>query len=226
MKFKGLEPARKIDIKKRKVKHARICVDKNLVVTVTTPLNFTLNEVNDLLNRKSKWILKQLDYFKSKNKESIRLEINEIMFLGHIYKFMVLPELKKSYKIDNTDKTIISGQELFRTEILLKWYKEQAKRIITERLNHFTSQYNFTYTKFSVRSQKTRWGSCSMNKNLSFNWKLIQTPPTILDYIVVHELVHTRIFNHSKKYWEQVALIYPDYKNANKWLKNYNSAGF
>ncbi len=226
MNIDGLELAQDIDIKRRKVKYARIRVDKNLGVTVIIPLNFKQEEVNALLKSKTGWISKQLDYFKNKKDETVKLNIDEIMFLGHIYKFKPQPELKKSHLIDNTNKIISSGLNMLKKEILIKWYKEEAKRILTERLHYFTSKYNFSYNRFFIRSQKTVWGSCSRKRNLSFNWKLIQTPPTILDYIVAHELVHTRVFNHSKTYWDQVALIYPDYKTANKWLKGYDCSEF
>jgi hypothetical protein len=89
-------------------------------------------------------------------------------------------------------------------------------------LEHFAEQYTFTYNKVFIRNQRTLWGSCSSRRNLSFNWRLIQTPLDIIDYIVVHELVHTKILQHTKAYWEMVASLYPQYQQARVWLKNFH----
>jgi predicted metal-dependent hydrolase len=91
-----------------------------------------------------------------------------------------------------------------------------------ERLAHFAETYNFTYNRVFIRDQKTLWGSCSSRRNLSFNWRLIQTPLDIIDYIVVHELVHTRILRHSKAFWSRVESIYPQHRQARLWLKNFH----
>ena len=69
------------------------------------------------------------------------------------------------------------------------------------------------------REQKTRWGSCSSEKNLNFNWKLILAPPEVLDYVVVHELCHLKEMNHSKAFWEEVGKVMPEYETHKLWLK-------
>ena len=70
-----------------------------------------------------------------------------------------------------------------------------------------------------IAGQKTRWGSCSSNKTLSFNWKLMLAPPKVLDYVVVHEICHLREMNHSPRFWALVESLMPDYKQQRKWLK-------
>jgi len=101
----------------------------------------------------------------------------------------------------------------------IEYYKAQAKKIIRERLKHFNQSYQFEYNRVSFRNQKTRWGSCSSQKNLSFNWRLILAPRDILDYVVVHELCHLKEMNHSKQFWQLVEVQIPDHKKRRKWLK-------
>jgi predicted metal-dependent hydrolase len=70
-----------------------------------------------------------------------------------------------------------------------------------------------------VRAQKTRWGSCSARGTISLNWRLIQAPPGVVDYLIIHELMHRREMNHSARYWKLVAQAFPDYRRAEQWLK-------
>ena len=78
-----------------------------------------------------------------------------------------------------------------------------------------------TYGRISIRSAKTRWGSCSSEGDLNFHWKLVLMPPEVLDYVVVHELAHRKEMNHSRKFWAEVKNVLPDYEKRRKWLKEF-----
>lgn len=89
--------------------------------------------------------------------------------------------------------------------------KEEARSLVMERLEHFNRFYNLIYKRVSVRQQRTRWGSCSRKGNLNFNYRLLDLPAEIADYIIVHELCHLKEFNHSRNFWNLVAESLPDY---------------
>ena len=95
----------------------------------------------------------------------------------------------------------------------------KSKEILPQRTAYFAQQLGVTYGRISIRSQKTRWGSCSNDGNLNFNCLLMQTPQDIIDYVVVHELCHRKEMNHSKLFWSHVESILPDYRIRKKWLK-------
>lgn len=97
--------------------------------------------------------------------------------------------------------------------------KRQAKKIIEERLDFFNQYYQFSFTTISIRSQKTRWGSCSSTGSLNFNYKLIYLSEKLLDYVVVHELCHLWEMNHSASFWNLVAKRIPDFRECRKELK-------
>ncbi len=80
----------------------------------------------------------------------------------------------------------------------------KARKRLLDRLQHLAEKYGFAYNKVSIRNQKTRWGSCSHKNNISLNVKLILLPEEPMDYVMLHELVHTRIPNHSKKFWTEL----------------------
>lgn len=106
---------------------------------------------------------------------------------------------------------------------LEKRYKEAAREYIPKRVAYYHTITGGNYSRISIRSQKTRWGSCSSKGTLSFNWRLMLAPPSVLDYVVVHELCHLTHMNHSSAFWQAVEKAFPDYRNARKWLKDHGS---
>ena len=90
--------------------------------------------------------------------------------------------------------------------------KVAAQRLVFDRLTYFNNFYNFKYSRVSIKNQATRWGSCSRQGNLNFNYKIVLLPPDLADYIIVHELCHLGQLNHGPKFWQLVNLTVPDYK--------------
>lgn len=98
--------------------------------------------------------------------------------------------------------------------------REQARKLVTDRVNHYAPIIGVTYNRIAIRTQHTRWGSCSSKGNLNFNCLLAIVPSEVLDYVVVHELCHRKELNHSARFWNEVERIIPDYKARRKWLKD------
>ena len=98
-------------------------------------------------------------------------------------------------------------------------YKEEARKLITERVNYLNAHHNFAFNRVAVRRGKTRWGSCSPKRNLNFNYKLLFLPPALRDYVITHELCHLRQMNHSKKFWALVGQTVPEYKHLRRELR-------
>ena len=101
--------------------------------------------------------------------------------------------------------------------------REAARKLVTERVRYYAPIVGVTYGQIAIRTQHTRWGSCSSKGNLNFNCLLTLVPPEVLDYVVVHELCHRKELNHSDRFWNEVRQIIPNYKVQKKWLKDYGS---
>ena len=99
--------------------------------------------------------------------------------------------------------------------------RKNARKVLTQRLSELAETHNFDYGKVSIRSQKTRWGSCSSQNNISLNQNLLHLPDYLIDYVLLHELTHTRVKNHSSKFWNELEKVCPDAKEMRNRLKTY-----
>ena len=106
------------------------------------------------------------------------------------------------------------------TAVFEKWYKAYALQVLSERVRLYAARHGFAPGRIRITSARTRWGSCSSTGTLSFTWRLVMAPMDVVDYVVVHELVHLQVKNHSKTFWDAVAALMPDYKSRMAWLKS------
>jgi len=102
-----------------------------------------------------------------------------------------------------------------------KHLRQLAAQELPARVRELAALHGVAVARVSVRNQKSRWGSCSRRGTISLNWRLIQTPVAVRDYIILHELAHRRQMNHSEKFWQEVARLCPDYLAAERWLKQH-----
>lgn len=101
--------------------------------------------------------------------------------------------------------------------------RNEARRILVKRLDELAKAYGFKYNRVFIRSQKTRWGSCSLKNNINLNVKLVRLPERLTDYVIIHELVHTRIKSHNKKFYVELEKIVNDRKSLDRELKKYGA---
>ena len=97
-----------------------------------------------------------------------------------------------------------------------------AERELPPRVLEFAAGHQLAVRRVTVRNQRSRWGSCSRRGTISLNWRLVQTPPFVCDYIILHELMHLREMNHSRRFWRQVETVCPGYRVAEQWLKSHS----
>lgn len=126
--------------------------------------------------------------------------------------------------INYEHKTICSDKDLLDKVIQEKWYQSIAKKHLTKRIEELANNLGFEYRKLFIRSQKKKLGNCSKEKNISLNWRLIKAPNVVIDYLIIHELVHTKIMNHSSKFWMLLKSVYPDYQDAITWVDKYGNS--
>ncbi|MFB6213869.1 MAG: M48 family metallopeptidase [Candidatus Nanohaloarchaea archaeon] len=174
-----------------------------------------------MLQEKKNWVLRQkreFNQFKRQIPDRSFEEGERFPFLGDQYPVTVNG----------------TGQEILDNEIRLSerkvensgiktaledFYREKAKEIFPKKVDKFREEVTGAPGDIYIRDQKTRWGSCTDKQNLNFNWRLLMAPEHVVDYVVVHELVHLDIKTHDQEFWEKVSEIYPRYRESNLWLE-------
>lgn len=207
---------------RKELKHARIRVSEDGCIRVFIPNNFTETDIELLLKKKQNWIKQQQLFFKQKTK--IGLGRNQLLLFGSRYHYFYDNTFVRKIVLDHNFKTIRASRNLLNKDIQIKWYKSVAKRYLVKRIDELAMRLGFKYNKIYIRDQRTKWGNCSQDKNISLNWRLIKAPTIVIDYLIVHELVHTKIMKHSTKFWTMLRSHYPDYKAAIDWLDHYGNS--
>lgn len=204
------------------VKHARIRVSEDRSIRVVLPIRFEPGEASKLVEIKSNWIDKSLRYFERKSR--IKLNRNELLLYGNRYRYFFDASVKRGAVVDHEHLTIRSGDDLLVEELQTKWYRNLAKTYLIGRTDELSSRLGLNYNRVFIRSQKKKWGNCSANKNISLNWRLIKAPVFVIDYLIIHELVHTHTLSHRRKFWTLLRSINPDYRDAIEWLEKYGNS--
>ncbi len=140
-------------------------------------------------------------------------------YLGREYPLRIVPRQRQALTFDGREFRLAKIALPKAREAFIRWYKAQATLYLFQRILALAAAHGYEYNRIRVSSARTRWGSCSSKGTLSFTWRLVMAPPQVVDYVVIHELVHLKLKNHSKDFWAQVGKLMPDYKKHITWLK-------
>lgn len=143
---------------------------------------------------------------------------NFIPLRGKMVKLVFLDQSRGQIQhIDN--ELHVPGGTAHAPRRLVTWLKAEAKKDILLGIEKYQPLLDVKHSKLTIRDTKSRWGSCSSSKALSFSWRLVMAPEDVLDYVVAHELAHILEMNHSANFWAHVAKVCPHMKPSQKWLK-------
>ena len=186
-------------------------------ITVRAPKRTSDERINAFLKDKEAWILKHTQNKAGRQALLPSENLNGFTFLllGETHRLILYNGGKVRY--EKPDILLPSGNA---KERLVKWLKENAKRIFSEACTRRAAEMGVTFPSVSVTSARTRWGSCSYNNALHFTFRLLYAPKDVIDYVIVHELCHIKEKNHSAKFWSLVGKYCPDYKEKRAWLRS------
>jgi predicted metal-dependent hydrolase len=203
---------------RQKRKTIAIHILPNGTVEVRAPKYVPNFAIKAFIGSKNEWIEKRLEIVKknvTKDKKFVNGE--KFMFLGKEYTL----ELGNYIHIEVKEDKLLFPLALSNQgrDILEKWYIKKAKSTIKNLVDECADQLGASYKSISFSDTKSKWGSCTHDNGLQFNWRLIMAPLLVVRYVVIHELVHTTNHDHQAIFWNKVRKINPSYKQQIKWLK-------
>lgn len=209
-----------VDVKRIVRSHRRtvaLIIAPDATLTIRAPWRVPLKFIEEFVAEKSSWIAKKIGEVsrrpQARSKEFVEGE--SFLFLGQAYPL----KFTAAGAISLTDSLLLPRTfQVAARARLASWYRREARRLITQRVRLYSLALGDHPRSVRLTSPRHRWGSCGPNSTLNFNWRLIMAPLPVLDYVVVHEISHLQIKNHSRRFWNRVAKSYPNWREARSWL--------
>ena len=204
-----------------KRKTIALIIQRDGALIVRAPLRTPEKTIRELVEQKAGWVTKKQSEMHLSAAATGRkfTDAEKFLLLGKAYPLKVVKNQRNALTLEQesfllTEKALPKAQETFTL-----WYKQTALMLFPGRVEALAKKYGYQPKKIRVTSARTRWGSCSSTGTISLTWRLVMAPTEVIDYVIIHELVHLKIKNHSKTFWKAVEALLPDYKIHLTWLK-------
>jgi predicted metal-dependent hydrolase len=202
-----------------RAKRLRVTVHPDATVEVVLPRRATERDAALAVEELRPWIERRLRAL-DRAVDELRRPPGTVPYLGRDLRLVAQPGRTRVHR--RGDELLVPpGDPLPALE---RWYRAQARREIAPRLDAACARAGTTYTRLSIRAQRTRWASCSVEGAMSFNWRLLLAPPAVLDYVVEHEVCHLERMDHSPRFWALLESRMPDWRVYARWLRRYGPA--
>ena len=201
-----------------KRKTLSLTINENAELIIRAPKRLSIEKIQDFINEKENWINRKKILIENQIKY-VTSNHNKLLYLGNLFPINVEQNASK--------ELFFTGEEFIANSIepdslslsIKKWYKNKFKEIALPRVAYFANKHNLMVNQVRIKNQKTMWGSCSSKNNINLNYLLLMAPMGVIDYVIVHELVHTIHRNHSTDFWDSVESIMPEFQEHKRWLK-------
>jgi hypothetical protein len=212
----------------------RIIVGPRRPLEVIVPHGVPDEEIDRLLERRRRWIAEKVAAARAIASRPAQLGLDGKLWLGgepldlNVI-IMTAPEWTITTRARREGDQLIVEQVAASDKAadqkvraaVLRWYRREARRAIAPVVEREAARLGLEFSSVAIRDQRTRWGSCSPKRNLSFSWRLVLAPPGVLEYVVVHELLHLREPNHSKGFWRLLDAALPGWQEQARWLRDH-----
>jgi len=203
-----------------------LTIERDGSVVIRVPYRTPDREIEAFFNGKLSWVKKKIDEKKNRVESAEhpkRFTAGEkFLYLGEHYPLEMREPGKGRGRLALSHGTFFLNSNCMAKarDIFIQWYKERAREIFTERVNFYSRKLKLYPKEVRISSAKTRYGSCTADNKVFFSFRLVMAPYLKIDYVIVHELVHIKIKNHSQRFWRYMEEVMPEYKRYRKWLKD------
>ncbi len=193
-------------------------------LVVHAPKRIFAFQLNQILQEKSGWILSKLQAREANQIDALSwVDGEHLLYLGQDIGLTIVQNPSNKALIFDANTLIMAtptpdNQVLIQRKVV-QWYQKQAALDFSRRLTILAAKLGVPTPPLTLSNAKSRWGSCNSRGEIRLNWRLLQAPPPIINYVICHELAHLKQMNHSAKFWAVVQSLFPDYKQAEKALK-------
>ena len=212
-------------VRSQKRKRLTITVERDRSIIVHIPEGTSQEKVREIVDSKRQWILEKLrhpqkyqDRPHPPGKEVVNGE--SAPYLGRDYRIEVTETPSGDVEFSNLFLVPVARLAR-RREVLRDWYIARAKEKILARVEKHARELGVRFAAAKIVDNRYRWGSCTVNDNVNFNWRLIKAPMFVIDYVIVHELAHLIETNHTSRFWSVVRAYSPTMEKAKTWLKEH-----
>jgi len=210
-------------VKKKAMRSLRLRMKEKNKIEISVPWLTPMIFVKKFLNDNSEWILKQNKKLGHKKTLS---SIKNITILGENYEVETKKSLRDSLVIIDKKIFVNYSEKNKIKEIIDKKMRTIALKLIKENTKRLADKFDLSYKKVSVKNQSSRFGSCSHGGSLNFNWQIILFPIPVFEHIILHELTHLTVKNHSRTFWELLGKYDENWRENNRWLKKEGTKKF
>lgn len=202
---------------------ARIIVGPRRPLEVIVPRGIGDTEVDDFLEQKRRWVERKVAKARdiAARPPQLGLERPGSVWLAGEELPVERKNGVRSIATLSDGRLLVSGSEAGAPGAIGRWYRREARRRVEDVLVREAGRLRLEYRSVGIRDPRTRWGSCSRKRNLSFSWRLAAAPPDVLEYVVVHELCHLREPSHQKPFWRLLGAVRPGWETQARWLREH-----
>jgi predicted metal-dependent hydrolase len=202
-----------------RARRVRVTVDPAGGVEVVLPRRAPAREAAAAISELRPWIERRLAEVE-RVRAAVASRGETLPYLGQTLR--VVPQRGRTRAHRRDDELLVPDDDRQR-QAIERFYRRSAQAEIAPRLDAACAAVGTSYSRLSIRSQKTRWASCSRSGAMSFNWRLLLAPEPVLDYVVWHEVCHLEVLDHSPRFWKLVADRCPDYRQQLRWLRRHGA---
>ncbi len=187
-------------------------------VRVTVPRGGSRREAEQFMRRHAKWIARERSRVHIEHAAPRWQDGTTILFDGEATRIVVEPR-GDAWHVRYGDRAVAARDVSDIRAVIERDLRELAKATLLPRLRELAAQHALEVGAVSVRNQRSRWGSCARNGNIALNFRLVQMPRAVRDYVLIHELMHIKQQNHSRRFWRLVEAACPEFRQAERWLR-------
>ena len=203
-----------------RAKRYRLFIDRQGRARVTIPRRGSRKEAQLFASRHQRWLADKLAQFTARRERNCRWRAGtEILFRGETLRLEVQAQAAGWRVSAGPERIAVPFPEADLRPAIESHLRQLAAKELPPRVLELAAQHGCVVRKVTVRNQVSRWGSCSRRGTISLNWRLVQVPVEVRDYIILHELMHLREMNHSRRFWALVEQVCPGFRRAEAWLR-------